>query len=243
VPSQGPQLSSTQQLSATQMSVPVKQALAAVFREAYPLAREELRSPTTNIREEIRSYLNGEGVHLDDMYFGRADLSDGWFRKASLKEAVLQSARLRGANLEDSIFSGADLQGADLSDTNLKGAAFNGANLRSAIFFGGRADNAVFEDAKLQEARFNNITLSGVNMRNADLKSARLVKVEFSGTDTTSRRANPEEAKSLDQTIFEDVEGLSPLQIEACEKKGALFRSNKAPLAQESPQASAATPC
>jgi len=110
------------------------QALIVVFKEAFPLARDqEKREPAS---------LDATGVQLDHAYLVKADLKQMWGPQASLRRANLSEANLSevtlfgatlfGANLSEANLSGADLRGADLSATDLSATDLSGAILMAA---------------------------------------------------------------------------------------------------------------
>src|SRR6266487_1353356 len=114
------------------------QALIVVFKEAFPLARDqEKREPAS---------LDATGVQLDNAYLVKADLKQMWGPQASLRRANLSEANLSGADLR-----GADLSATDLSATDLSGAILMAADLRSlslTLFPGYKKGKIEYEENK-----------------------------------------------------------------------------------------------
>jgi hypothetical protein len=125
----------------------LNQALIAVFTEAFPLARDELKKRKKEPFDP-RS-LGASHIKLDNAFLWKADLEQVWMpgvslRKTDLTDAKLGracvwgGAKLTEAKLERADLSGADLSGADLSQANLSqanlsGADLSGANLEDAL--------------------------------------------------------------------------------------------------------------
>jgi Pentapeptide repeats (8 copies) len=107
----------------------LSQALIAVFKEVFPLAR--------SLYPKGEQPLVARGIQLDNAYPEKADLEGIWMPQASLRnvdpsEANLSGANLSGANLSEARLSEAKLVTADLSAANLDDAeSLRGANLRS----------------------------------------------------------------------------------------------------------------
>ena len=108
----------------------LSQALIVVFREAFPLARNQnKRSPES---------LDATDIQLDSAYLRGADLKQVWMPQASMRKVDLSGADLRGAKLNEADLSWARLSGAylseaDLNGTNLSEADLKGANLRGVV--------------------------------------------------------------------------------------------------------------
>ncbi len=140
----------------------LSQALIVVFREAFPLARNQnKRSPES---------LDATGIQLDNAYLRGADLKQVWMPQASLRKVDLNEAELRGARLNE-----ADLRGAYLSEADLSGARFSGADLSEAELI-----RAKLNEADLNRTYFNGAKLSGAELSGADLRGAKLSGADLS---------------------------------------------------------------
>ena len=129
----------------------LSQALIVVFREAFPLARNQnKRSPES---------LDATDIQLDSAYLRGADLKQVWMPQASMRKVDLSGADLSRANLSEADLSGAKLNEADLSGAKLSGAKLNEAELSRA---------------KLSGAYLSEADLNGTNLSEADLKGANL---------------------------------------------------------------------
>jgi len=89
----------------------LSQALIVVFKEAFPLARNNISSNNED-KGAIQS-LDATGIPLDNAFLLKADLKQVMMPQASLRKAHLNEVDLRGA----------DLAGADLSRATLIGAS------------------------------------------------------------------------------------------------------------------------
>ncbi len=136
----------------------LSQALIVVFKEAFPLARELVRSQ--NGRDPFQS-LDATSIQLDSSFLESADLKKAWMSNASLR-----SANLWGADLSESILWKANLSGAKLRGTNLSGADLWGANLNGAELKG----------ANLNRTEFVGADLSGANLSKTNLEEAKSLK-------------------------------------------------------------------
>jgi len=159
----------------------LSQALIAVFKEVFPLARS--------------LYLKGEqplvarGIQLDNAYLEKADLEGIWMPQASLRNVDLSEANLSEANL-----SGADLRGARLSEAKLVRADLSGTDLRGAKLI----------ETNLSEAKLIRADLRGANLSEADLSGADLNQANLSEADLTKAtlsRANLSEADLTKVTL------------------------------------------
>ena len=136
----------------------LSQALIVVFREAFPLARNQnKRSPES---------LDATDIQLDSAYLRGADLKQVWMPQASMRKVDLSGADLSRANLSE-----ADLSGAKLNEADLSGAKFNEAELI----------RAKLNEADLNRTYFNGAKLSGADLRGADLSGADLSWARLSG--------------------------------------------------------------
>jgi uncharacterized protein YjbI with pentapeptide repeats len=127
------------------------QALIVVFREAFPLARnQDKRSPES---------LDATAIQLDNAYLRGADLKQVWMPQASLRKVDLSEA---------------DLSEANLSEANLNGARLNGAKLSEAKLSEAELIRAKLNEADLNRTYFNGAKLSGADLSGADLSGADL---------------------------------------------------------------------
>src|SRR6266487_1205776 len=109
------------------------QALIVVFKEAFPLARDqEKREPAS---------LDATGVQLDHAYLVKADLKQMWGPQASLRRANLSEA-----NLSEVTLFGATLFGANLSEANLMAADLRSLSL--TLFPGYKKGKIEYEENK-----------------------------------------------------------------------------------------------
>ncbi len=151
----------------------LSQALIVVFREAFPLARNQnKRSPES---------LDATDIQLDSAYLRGADLKQVWMPQASLRKVDLSGADLSRANLSE-----ADLIRAKLNEADLSGAKLSGAKLSEAELIRAKLNEAELIRAKLNEADlnrtyFNGARLSGADLRGADLRGADLSWAKLSG--------------------------------------------------------------
>jgi hypothetical protein len=128
----------------------LSQALITVFKESFPLARDEWINSRKDEPFDPRS-LDATGTQLDNAYLREADLKQAWLRQASLRNVDLRGADLRKANLRHADLREvypreADLRGADLFEANL-----SGADLRKARLEGANLKRANIEEAGLLE--------------------------------------------------------------------------------------------
>ena len=221
---------------------PLKQALANVLRESYPLARKRVVHPglvalvrqrltpqderdERNERQKIDSDLNATGVNLDGAFLAGADLRMGSWREALFREARLRAVDLSSAVLEGADFSRAEMNAAVLSGANLADATFTEADLEEADLSGCELVNADFRDAKLSKVNMVGGIAGGIDLSGADLTQARFCDVEFDPIPPNVERANLHSAKRLSGAVFEDAGGLTEHQVGLCEEMGAVFRS------------------
>ena len=131
----------------------LRQTLASIFREVFPLARSQ------NTGE--RQSLDASGVMLDNTYFARAYLIQAWMPESSLRSANLNLANLTGATLRE----------ADLTRANLTRATLSGANLRRAIFIEAQLHGVDFTEAYMRNANLRGASLNTHGMRNEIISS------------------------------------------------------------------------
>jgi uncharacterized protein YjbI with pentapeptide repeats len=167
---------------------PLRQALINVFKEAFPLAREEWKK--TNAQFDPRS-LDATNVRLDYAFLWKADLKQVWMPEASLQktdlsEVNLRKARLWNAKLHEAKLCRADLRhadlgGADLSNTDLSVAKLNSADLRGAHLEVADLSSANLSSADLSSAHLNKATLNSAVLRRANLRGADFSQAKLCG--------------------------------------------------------------
>jgi uncharacterized protein YjbI with pentapeptide repeats len=199
----------------------LRQALIVVFKEAFPLARDERKR---NLSPFNPRSLDASRIQLDSAYLAHADLSNAWMREASLRKTSLADVNLCKADLRK-----ANLTGADLAQARLEGANFRKARL---------------EGADLRKAHLEGADLSATNLSGANLSGANLSRVNLSpggsrgGIDPTPADfsgANPEDAQTLEGTDLRGVIGLTKGQLEACKAKGAIIDEDSTVSLSQSP--------
>ena len=225
-----PPSSSDQVLTLSTTAIPLdslSQALITVFKEAFPLARNELKKELkkTNVQFDPL-LLAATDVQLDYAYLARTNLTQAWLvgaslRKANLAGAHLEWAELIGAHLEWALLDGAQLEGANFSRAHLEGAHLNNAQLEEAHLNNAQLEGAELIGAQLEGAYLIGAQLEGVRLNGAQLEGADFSMAQLKGAVLTE--ANPEEADSLLKTKMYGVTGLTPEQREICIKKGATF--------------------
>jgi uncharacterized protein YjbI with pentapeptide repeats len=201
----------------------LSQALIVVFKEAFPLAR--------NQNSKGPQALDATGIQLDNAYLRWADLEQVWMAQASLRKANLREADLRQIKLYKANLNGADLRFADLSQANLSGADLSQANLGDAKISGADFSGASLSRANLSEADLSGASLSDANLNGAGLWRADLSRTNLRGADLSRanlREANLEDALSMQDTNLRGVEGLTKKQLEACKLRGAIIDEDPA---------------
>jgi len=153
----------------------LSQALIVVFREAFPLARNQnKRSPES---------LDATDIQLDSAYLRGADLKQVWMPQASLRKVDLSGADLSRAKLNEADLSGAKLSGAKLSEAELIRAKLNEADLNRTYFNGARLSGADLRGADLRGADLSWAKLSGAYLSEADLNGTNLSEADLSEAD------------------------------------------------------------
>jgi uncharacterized protein YjbI with pentapeptide repeats len=137
----------------------LSQALVAVFKEAFPLARSQNKGEPQS--------LDASFIKLDNAYLSRGDLKQVWMPRASLRKAHLHKSDLSGAVLWGAKLNNADLREAKLNGIGLKGADLSGALLGRADLSGARLWGANLEDADLRGADLSGARLWGANLEDA----------------------------------------------------------------------------
>ena len=189
----------------------LSQAFVTVFKEAFPLAREEVKKQLREQKAQFNpQFLDATDVQLNETFLFGADLREAWMPGASLVKANLNAARLNGINLREALLLDAKLEqvilskeddlqanlnGANLTNARLKLADLTGANLRGAILTGAKLDKADLTGADLREwvedgeprptilsyAQFEEATLTGAILDGADLTGADLSRADLTG--------------------------------------------------------------
>jgi uncharacterized protein YjbI with pentapeptide repeats len=177
----------------------LRQALAVVFKEAFPLARSQ------NDKRSSQA-LDASRVQLDNAYLSGADLKGIWMPEASL---------------QNTNFLGADLNGAFLNDTNFCESCLNFANLHRAFLNRANLSDTLLIETNLSEAKFGRTNLMRAHLDRANLSEANLTSANFSGADLS--KTNIEHARSLNATNLCRVKGLTKEQLAACKAKGAII--------------------
>ena len=222
----------------------LSQALVTIFKESFPLARQQLRD-TQNMQQ-----LDAAHVQLDNAYLVYADLQSVWIPEAYLRKANLSQANLKEANLSEANLKEASLYEASLKEANLSQANLYGANLRVADLYGANLRVANLSEAYLYEAnlggtKLGEANLSGAKLYKADLSGAMLYKADLSRADLSGANlsganlsgANLSEANlygaDLSETILQNVlswkgtkllnvKGLTPNQLAEFQAHGAI---------------------
>jgi Pentapeptide repeats (8 copies) len=124
---------------------PLRKALIAVFKEAFPLARKRLGLREPGLKNQA---LDASHIQLDNVFLVASELSYSWMEYASLSKSVLIGANLGGARLFR-----ANLKKAYLFDSNLREAMLIGANLSEAWLEGANLEQADLAAADLSRVR------------------------------------------------------------------------------------------
>ncbi len=181
----------------------LSQALIVVFREAFPLARNQnKRSPES---------LDATDIQLDSAYLRGADLKQVWMPQASMRKVDLSGADLSRANLSEADLSGAKLNEADLSGAKLSGAKFNEAELIRAKLNEADLNRTYFNGAKLSGADLRGADLRGADLSGADLSWARLSGAYLSEADLNGTNLSEADLKGAN---LRGVVGLTKGQLE-----------------------------
>ena len=176
----------------------LSQALIVVFREAFPLARNQnKRSPES---------LDATDIQLDSAYLRGADLKQVWMPQASMRKVDLSGADLSRANLSE-----ADLSGAKLNEADLSGAKFNEAELIRAKLNEADLNRTYFNGAKLSGADLRGADLRGADLSGADLSWARLSGAYLSEADLNGTNLSEADLKGAN---LRGVVGLTKGQLE-----------------------------
>jgi uncharacterized protein YjbI with pentapeptide repeats len=177
----------------------LSQALIVVFREAFPLARNQnKRSPES---------LDATDIQLDSAYLRGADLKQVWMPQASLRKVDLSEANLSEANLGEAKLIGAKLNEADLSRAKLIRAKLNEADLNRTSFNGARLSGADLSGADLRGA-----DLSGADLSWARLSGAYLSEADLNGTNLSEAELSEDDLRGAN---LRGVVGLTKGQLES----------------------------
>lgn len=114
--------------------------------------------------------LNRDGIPLEGLELGQANL-----KRIDLRQAALPEARLHETNLSEANLSGADLHRADLMSANLQQANLRGADLSGALLDRADLRQADLRGARLNGAILRNTKLDAVDLAQADLREANLL--------------------------------------------------------------------
>jgi hypothetical protein len=137
----------------------LRQEIARVFTEAFPLARDVLKQ-----KSQFDPFLlDASGVQLDKAYLSRTDLEGIRMRQAylrgthfwqtNLKGAYLKRSDLREAYLVEAHLAGTDLGRANLAGADLRKAQLAGAHLKYADLTGADLTGADLTDTRPQGAK------------------------------------------------------------------------------------------
>lgn len=203
----------------------LRQALIAVFKEAFPLARDS----NSRGKEGAVQSLDASGVRLDNAYLVGADLErvymrEGNLREVNLRDAKLGEAYLQWADLSEAYLRRADLRGAKLMGADLRrsspwDADLRGVDCHEADFSRAYPQLTDLRGAGLWQAKFRKADLRGAKLSGADLHEADFSEADLSETDL-------EDALSLVDTNLRGVKGLTEEQLATCKAKGAIIDEN-----------------
>ena len=155
------------------------QALAIVFKEAFPLARDLLKQDPL--------FIDAIGTRLDSAYLARSDLKhvrlpEAYLRKVNFYRAKISDANLREAKLCYAFLTGADLTKTKLPRADLREAKLSRADLTEANLSGANLAGANIEDAQ----SLKNTNLRGVNGLTKEQLEACKAKGAIIDEDTTN---------------------------------------------------------
>ncbi len=202
---------------------PLRQALIVVFREAFPLARDE-RKRALSPSPFYPRILDASRIKLDNTNLAHADLNDAWLLEANFRKTNLGAAYL----------SNADLRRVDFTEAHLGHAQLNGANLRHA-----RLDKANLIKANLVGADLNDANLSGAYLYEADLGGVLHLEDVLSLDHTNLRgvkgltKEQIEACKSKGAIIDEDTPASAPCQMHLLLSKATMRKSHRCQLLQK----------
>jgi uncharacterized protein YjbI with pentapeptide repeats len=149
------------------------------------LRKADLRK--ADLRDANLTGADLEGADLAEARFGKAKLG-----AANLSGASMSGASLQGADLGSAKLRGTDLRNADLEAASLQGADLHRANLLGAVLRNADLSGASLTKAKLREGAPGEVpagdgegTGAASAVSRADLKGAKLNRVDFRGSDLT----------------------------------------------------------
>jgi uncharacterized protein YjbI with pentapeptide repeats len=184
---------------------PFRQVLIAVFKEVFPLAREQIKKRRTlessflqrnKTRLQIKlrggrtrgqlwvedlaaQALDATGIQLDNAYLFQADLEQAWMPQAFLRNVDLRRAKLIGTELTGADLSGANLFLADLSRVYLSEASLVQADLTSVDLTGAALARADLSGANLTFAILFRANPNEANFSGAKLDGASLAGAQI----------------------------------------------------------------
>ncbi len=171
---------------------PLRLALIALFKDAFPLARNWLREHNPKNQFDPQS-LVASHVNLDNAYLRETDLEQIWMPEAFLRNANLSEANLSEANLSEvscekailtkTNLSGANLINATLRETGLWWANLRGANLGGALFFKAKLPEADLGEAHLIMGELTETHMPKTNLKGTKLTLTRFKDVDLMGAD------------------------------------------------------------
>lgn len=151
---------------------PLNQALATVFKDAFPLARSYLKERKKQSLSSNPQLLDATDIRLDGTYLNEVHLEEAYMPHSSLRGAHLERAHLERAHLEE-----AYLREADLTEAYLEGAHFERAHLEGAYLEGAHLEEAYLEETHLEGAYLMGAHLEGANPLEASLKDTTMREV------------------------------------------------------------------
>jgi uncharacterized protein YjbI with pentapeptide repeats len=197
-------------------SAPVNQALAVLFKDAFPAARryciiEELKKqpgakPESDIAKEISRFLKSEQAKQlspQELALFKSfsldatgvQLDQTYLINADLEMAYLRSASLKGTNLEGAKLKGANLEDADLEDADLRNASFDVENLIKAKSL----INVNLSELHLEGKDFTKSKgLQRIQLKEAILKDAQFTKCNLQGANL--------QGADLERTKFDEAD-------------------------------------
>ena len=157
-------------------------------------------------RLDLRS-VRLDGATLDDADLTRANLAGMAIRvlcaqRANFWDADLSATRCSGADLRGARFTGArlasfDAEGADLRDADLRRASFHMGSSRSGLVPSDLASEGsrtgFYTDESLEDSFLAPEDVRKANLRNADLRGAKLDDTDFYLVDLRGARLDPEQ--------------------------------------------------
>lgn len=148
-----------------------------------------------------------DGARFDDADLARVNLAGMTIRglrapRANFADADLSATRCHGADLRGARFTGArlavfDAEGADLRDADLRRATFHMGSSRSGLvpsdLAGEGSRTGFYTDESLEDSFLAPEDVRKANLRNADLRGAKLDDTDFYLVDLRGARLDPEQ--------------------------------------------------